>query len=89
MGDIIARMREALDALDRLAEGRGDEALDELNAEFEDALFMMEQADGDDPDDLADALEELEALWQDYMEIDGAQDIAAKMKEIIEGHGDA
>ena len=62
MGDIIARMREALDQLDRLAEGRGDEALDELNAEFEDALFMMEQADGDDPEEIADALEELEAL---------------------------
>ena len=89
MGDIIARMREALDQLDRLAEGRGDEALDELNAEFEDALFMMEQADGDDPEEVADALEELEALRQDYMEIDGAQDIAAKMKEIIEEHGDA
>ena len=74
--DFTARLRDILDSLDGLNEdGMGGEDLEELNAEFEDALFMM---DGIDPSDetwreeLEDALEELDALNADYRRLEDA-----------------
>lgn len=60
-----------LDAFSEEAELSADdaEALDDLNAELEDAILLLSQirADGDDwRDELSDALEEIEALAADY-----------------------
>lgn len=49
-----------------------DEELEELNAEFEDALFMMETIDEEGEDaaeEIADAMEDMEGLLADYQEL--------------------
>ncbi|MBQ6373230.1 MAG: hypothetical protein IJJ45_01950 [Clostridia bacterium] len=62
-----AQARRILDALDELRED--SEALDELNAEFEDALFMLSSIDPrtEDPAEaMLDALDVFDALAEDY-----------------------
>ncbi len=65
-----ARLEALLEALDALAQACGDpDALDELNAEFEDALLLLSQLREDSDafeDELADAREEFAALAEDY-----------------------
>lgn len=61
--------REILDELDALAESLDSEALEDLNAELEDALMLLSEVkpeDGDWREELADAMEELQALAGDY-----------------------
>lgn len=74
-----ARLSKLLEAFDALAKNCGDtDALDELNAEFEDALLLLseirESSDGWE-EELDDALEEFAALAGDYRAL--AKDIPA------------
>jgi len=65
----VDRFGEILAELDALAASRDSEALEELNAEFEDALLLLGELKPQDEDfdeDLADTLEELRALAGDY-----------------------
>ena len=86
LNEFVGRFHELLDALDALAEASGREDLEELNAEFEDALFMLSQIDlkaGDWREELLDALEELEALRGDYARQPGAEPLAERMGRLI------
>ncbi len=72
------KFREILGELDALD---GGEELDELNAEFEDALFMfgtIDESEEDWQEELDDALTEFESLCEDYRALDvpGIQEIA-------------
>lgn len=66
------RFREILADLDALRDGcSGDaaEAIEEMNAEYEDALFVIECTNADDEDwveEFTDALEEFEDLLEEY-----------------------
>ena len=58
---------EELDALAENCPGEAAEDLEDLNAELEDALLLLNECKkGDDPEELADALEDLRALAGDY-----------------------
>ena len=76
--DFEARFREILGQLDALREGaRGAEAaeMDELNANFEDALFVVECIEPGDEDGLeafSDALDEFRDLTGAYRAIEAA-----------------
>ena len=79
-----ARFRDILAALDDIADG---EDMEELNAEFEDALFMLSQIDpGADtaPEEFTDALDEFDALRADYARLPAAKDVAERMGMLIE-----
>lgn len=71
------RFREILAALDEARENAGDdqaEEFEELNAEYEDALFVIECTDADDEDweeEFSDALEEFKDLLENYRELSG------------------
>ena len=68
--DFEARFREILERMDELRDGAG-----ELNANFEDALFVIECTGADDEDwreALSDALDEFEDLCVAYRGIEGA-----------------
>lgn len=61
--------------------------MEELNAEFEDALFMLSQIDpGADtaPEEFTDALDEFDALRADYARLPAAKDVAERMGMLIE-----
>lgn len=80
------RFRALLDALDDLAAASGDEDLEELNAEFDDALFMLEAIDPkseDAAEEFADALEEFEALKDDYVRRGDIGDIPSRLDMLI------
>lgn len=74
------RFREILSALDELRDGcGGDEAesIEEMNAEYEDALFVIECIGADDEDweeEFADALEEFKDLLEGYRDL--AEDVS-------------
>lgn len=58
--------------LDELDEIEADEELDELNAQLEDVLFLMESVDVEDADaaeEIAGALEEIDDLLAAYREL--------------------
>ncbi|MDO4866134.1 MAG: hypothetical protein Q4C10_06215 [Clostridia bacterium] len=88
MDNYVERLREILAELDALAEaldGGEAEALEELNAEFEDALMLFDELGGEDArEELDDALEELGALAGDYRalakRIDGAGPLAERLE---------
>lgn len=66
LAGFLARFHEILDGLD---EFEADEDLEELNAQFEDALFLLECVDEDEEDaqeEIAGALEELEDILAEY-----------------------
>ena len=76
-----------LDAFDALAADADSEDLEELNAEFDDALMMLEEIDFDADDwreAFADALEELNSLRETYAKQPGAGALAAKLGDLIE-----
>lgn len=63
------RFRERLDALDAICEESGLEALEELNACFEDALFIIEcinESEEEWKEEFSDALEEFRDLCGEY-----------------------
>lgn len=70
------RFRDSLGKLDDLRDGmNGEEAeqMDELNANFEDALFVIESIDQNEEEwteEFTDALEEIKDLCASYAEID-------------------
>lgn len=69
------RFREILAQLDELRVAADDDQLDtleELNAEYEDALFVIECTDANDEDweeEFTDALEEFKDLLEEYQEL--------------------
>ena len=71
------RFREILMQLDELRDAADDRAsgeMDEMNADFEDALFVIECIDADDDDwreEFSDALAEFRDLCADYRRLDG------------------
>ncbi len=84
IAEFEARFREILTALDDLADG---EDMEELNAEFEDALFMLSQIDprsDDAPEELADAMDEFDALRADYARFPAAREAAERLGRLIE-----
>ena len=70
---IVERLEAVLAELDALSEACGSpEALEDLNAEFEDALMMLSDIDPREKgweEELSDALEELRALAGDYRKL--------------------
>ena len=58
----LERFQSILDALD---EFEMDEELEELNAQLEDALFLMEWSE-DDVEELQGAIEEIDGLLAEY-----------------------
>lgn len=77
----MKRFQEILDALDEMSES---EEMDELNAQFEDILFLMESTDPDDEDaaeELEGALEEMEDLLEEYRDLE-IPEIAQKITEL-------
>ena len=69
LAGFVKRFQEILDAMD---EFEMDEALEELNAQFEDTLFWMENIDEeveDAADEIEDALEEISDLLDGYREL--------------------
>ena len=79
-----ARFREILAALDDIADG---EDMEELNAEFEDALFMLSQIDpksDDAAEEFMDALDEFDTLRADYARFPGAREAAERLGMLIE-----
>lgn len=63
------RFRELLGELDDLKEELDDERMEEMNAQYEDALFVIECIDAEDEDwceAFTDALEEFRDLCGEY-----------------------
>ena len=93
MRDYIQRFGELLSELDALAEDRGGDAcedLEDLNAEFEDALLLLDEwKPGDDADELADALDDLRALAGDYRALSGRVPGLADLAERLNTAADA
>ena len=84
ISEFEARFRDILAALDDLADG---EDMEELNAEFEDALFMLSQIDpksDDAAEEFMDALDEFDALRADYARFPGAREAAERLGMLIE-----
>ena len=80
-------MERYLDSMDEAATGDIAEALEELNAEFEDALFMLEEIDlkGDDwREEFMDALDEFQALAEDYARYTSVASLAERMKLLVQ-----
>ena len=69
-GNLVERLEAVLGELDALAGTCEEpEALEDLNAEFEDALILLSEIDPREDgwqEELSDALEELRALAGDY-----------------------
>ena len=81
------RFRALLEELDEVAEEANDEDLEDMNAEFEDALFMLSEIDpkaDDAREEIADALEEFEALRDDYARRPDTKDIADHLGMLIQ-----
>lgn len=82
--EFMKRFETILSELDALSGESEDEALDDLNAELEDALFMLSQirpGDEDAAEELSDTLEEILALAGDYQKLDigGVGEVAARL----------
>ena len=69
-------LRKALAALDALADEIADEDFDDLNAELEDAILMLEDGD-DDPE----AAETFAALGEGYMKWPEAREIGRRIRD--------
>ena len=83
IAEFEARFRDILAALDDIADG---EDMEELNAEFEDALFMLSQIDpraDDAPEEFMDAMDEFDALRADYARIPSAREVAERLGMLI------
>lgn len=69
LAGFMSRFQAILEELDQF---EMDEELEELNAEFEDSLFMMETIDEDGEDaaeEIADAMEDMDDLLAQYREL--------------------
>ena len=86
MQEIRKRFQAILEALDSLAEQSSDDALEDMNAELEDALFMLSEIDTGSEDwreELRDMLETLDALRVDYARRPDTSAIAGQMEGLI------
>ena len=82
LAGFIDRFHAILDALDEI---EMTDELEELNAEFEDALFMLESIDPEDDDageELEESCEELAALLEDYRDL--AEDVPELLQKLVE-----
>ena len=79
----MARLQNILDELDKF---EMTDELEELNAEFEDALFMLEDFDPEEEgsqEELEESLDELNALLEDYRELaDETPELRQQVTEI-------
>ena len=69
LNGFLERFHGILDELDEIG---ADEELEELNAQLEDVLFLMESVDPEDADaaeEIAGALEEIDDLLAAYLEL--------------------
>lgn len=69
LNGFLERFHGILDELDEIG---SDEELEELNAQLEDVLFLMESVDPEDADaaeEIAGALEEIDDLLAAYLEL--------------------
>jgi hypothetical protein len=89
--NIVAHLEAVLEALDALA-GECDEpeALEDLNAEFEDTLMMLSEINPREDgwqEELSDALEDLRSLAADYRRtgIPGVEALAGKLEAAAQG----
>jgi len=84
---IVARLEAILTELDALSGASGSpEALEDLNAEFEDTLMMLSDIDPREEgwqEELSDTLEDLRALAGDYRRtgIAGVEALASKLEQ--------
>lgn len=81
-----SRFAELLDALDALRDDVGDEDFDELCAEFEDALMLLDEIDPraeDAREELIDALDEFDALGDDLSRYDAARDVVERLERLV------
>ena len=62
----LGELLEALDALQLDMDGEDAEALEDLNAELEDTMMLLEGADDEDDELLDDARDELREMVKDY-----------------------
>lgn len=79
-----ALLAELDDAADDVDDDDAAEALDDLNAEFEDALFMLSQIrpqDDDAAEDMNDTLETLRALAEDYRALAGGGEAVRELAD--------
>ena len=87
---IVKRLEAVLAELDALSEKCGSsEALEDLNAELEDALLMLTDIDPREEgwqEELSDSLEDLRALAGDYRRtgMAGVDALAAKLEQATE-----
>ena len=85
------RFREILESLDEIrdnAEGDGAESMDELNAGYEDALFVIECIGPDDEDRdeaFSDALDEFGDLIEEYetLDVPGLDEIIGRLNMTV------
>lgn len=87
------RFREILGSLDGLRDGcdaDAAESMEEMNAEFEDALFVIECIDANDEEweeEFSDALEEFKDLLEEYRsladEVPGMEEAAGRLDMTI------
>lgn len=82
--EFMNRFEALLAELDDLSDAQEDDTLEDLNAELEDALFMLSQikaADADAREALLDTFEEIKALGEDYARLDvgGVGEIARRL----------
>lgn len=81
----VNQLNRLLEQLDGISEDLDDEDLEDLNAEFEDAIFMFSELDPKDDDfqeSLDDALETLSALAGDYERWPECKEIASALKAL-------
>lgn len=87
MKETIDALRALLDRLDALAQTLDDDAFDDLNAEFEDTLLLLED-DADSPDTRADAREELLGLAHDFGRWAEAEEIVDEIRKTVRESGE-
>lgn len=83
LAGFISRFQAILEELDQF---EMDEEMEEMNAEFEDALFMMETIDedgGDAAEEIADAMEDMDDLLARYRALCGERpELGQKVLEL-------
>lgn len=84
------RFREILEKLDELDAGKADDEWEELNATFEDALFVIESTDPEEEDweeAFTDALEEFDDLTVGYRQqigkISGLESYVERLENVV------
>lgn len=73
LAGFIARFEDILSKLDEIEMDAASEDMEELNAQMEDAIFLLDSLSEDDEDadeDIAGALSELMSLSADYAGLD-------------------